>query len=144
MPTKRGANTRSGTIENHPYEATLASIMLDAAVQSACRPQDAIRKALGYRTRSQISHYMTGIYAIPIAASERIAAEVGLDVSAFVVAVVRQRHAGIMDQVFVSAPFDDDELRAMRVRLNTEGRKAAIEILPLVNRPLDGPEPKGN
>ena len=135
MAGKRRANSA----DNHAYEATLASVMLDVAVQASDRTQQVISRALGYRNRSTLSHYQTGLYGIPVTSAERIAREVGLDEGAFMVAVLRQRHPETMREALVPPPISDEDVAAMRERLKIEGRAAALDMLDIVQRPLDGP-----
>ncbi|MFZ3481893.1 hypothetical protein [Sphingomonas sp. 3-13AW] len=110
--------------------------MLDAAIQASNRTQSEIRRALGYKSRSQLSHYATGLYPVPIGSAERIAEEVGLDPRSFLIAVLRQRHPEVMGEMLVPCPFDPQEIAAMRARLNEEGRPAALDLLLHIQPPV--------
>ena len=136
-PKKDGA-------DSHPMRHTTASIMLAVAVDASERRMGDLGRDMGYgpSNRSSLSHMASGIHPIPLDRAETIAAVVGLDVGAFTLAVLHQRHPDAADALWklkgVEHPpvLAEDEARDMRARLDAEGPAFARAVMPRMARAL--------
>lgn len=84
--------------EGYPLQGTRAQIMLERgmrAAQAAGRSQRQVAEELGHRSSVVLSHMTLGRVPIPIDNAERIAAALGIDPKAFLLAVLEQRHPNI-------------------------------------------------
>lgn len=83
--------TSSGSVD---YRGTRAQVMLDEALrraQAAGRSQRTVAGELGYKSSVVLSHMGLGRVPIPVDRARDIAANLGMDSDAFLLAVLEQR-----------------------------------------------------
>jgi hypothetical protein len=83
------------TFGDYPLQGTRAQVMLDEAMrraQAAGRSQRAVAQELGYKSSVVLSHMASGRVPIPVDRAPEMAAKLGMDTAAFVLAVLEQRY----------------------------------------------------
>lgn len=81
-------------VSQYPLSGTRAQVMLEAAVkaaQAAGRSQRDVAVSLGYKSSVVLSHMTSGRVAIPIDRARDIAEALGINPTAFILAVLEQR-----------------------------------------------------
>lgn len=85
--------------KNLPYAGTEAAQMLSNGLHSASRERGVslreFGRRLGYSQPVVLSHMATGRVPIPVDRAPAIAAEIGLPIGQFLLAVLHQRHPGV-------------------------------------------------
>lgn len=83
---------------DYPLQGTRAQVMLESAMKAAQaggRSQRDVAAELGYKTSVVLSHMTAGRVPIPIDRAKDMAAAVGMDANAFLLAVLEQRHPDV-------------------------------------------------
>lgn len=127
MPAK--PRPKRDDADSHPLRHTTASVMLAVAVDASDLGMGELGRRMGYgaANRSSLSHMASGIQPVPLDKAETIATVAGLDVGAFTLAVLHQRHPEAADELWKLKGVDhppvlsDEDAREIRSRLDAEG-----------------------
>jgi hypothetical protein len=95
MRNQVGNSTLPQRINDYPLQGTRAQVMLERAMkaaQAAGRSQRDVAKQLGYGSSVVLSHMTVGRVPIPVDRAKAMAEVLGMDATAFLLAVLEQRH----------------------------------------------------
>lgn len=99
-------------VDQYPLAGTRAQVMLEAgikAAQAAGRSQRDVAKELGYKASVVLSHMTSGRVGIPVERALDMAEVLGMDSSAFILAVLEQRFPKADFKALFGVSYSSDE-----------------------------------
>lgn len=122
---------RNTELNSYPLKGTRAQTMLEDAMrvlQSAGKSQRDVAAILGYKSSVVLSHMTAGRVPIPIDRAKDIASALGMDMHAFLLAVLEQRFPDVDFKSLFNVSYSSDR---------TVGRLEAVAGCSLNNLPAE-------